>query len=156
MSNKRDETLTELCKKLEEFLVDKSEEWVYTNLYKITDKLEEVNQKEDTPDYPYNCKRVIRVRAFTNRDILQKFGYEPVLLNGVYVVTDGIIIPENITSRMKKSKFIIPENVIHELPEGYDYGSLRLISKGRSFAIKKGYLTDIVKYSSQWEYLDLY
>lgn len=159
-------TITESMKaRYDELLVDyknllmltMDEDDIVQGLTQLIELSSLVGQLDDTSDFT-PCTRVIRLRTRIPMSYLKLHHYEPIIMDGYYLPVEGIMIPHHIMRQMivKEGSPLCPYNVRNKLVDGYNYGTVHMLSDGRGFALKKGTpIENYVNLSCKYEYFDL-
>jgi hypothetical protein len=122
------------------------------NLFEMALEVDQVNN----PSEITKCKRVVKLKRSVPLETIRLAHPELVIFEGVYLIVDGIALPESVMSRIgfyKTGRGRVIDT--SDLPKGYKYGLLRDNgSYGFAFSnsdIVSGY----INYSAAWELMDM-
>jgi len=138
--------------------LDSNEKYFLEGLSKLYEMMLTCNQSETSVDTPKKVKRVIRVNRYVDKYILQKHYKDWYLCNGLFLVVDAYLIPEDIVECCleKNGCYGGPSFKNYDCPtdKEYIYSSIRKISNDTYMVIKKdGLLEHMLNYEESWYYV---
>ncbi|AMM44886.1 hypothetical protein SP15_087 [Bacillus phage SP-15] len=99
--------------------------------------------------------RLLKVNRYIAPWELKYFKADTVMLEGLYMAVEGYLLPTDLVREawdLKKNKYPDPEKYGLPSTDEVQYGTMKEISVGTCFVVKKGWITKYINRPNHWKY----